>query len=93
MEINKSLSLSTGHLTQIEFATLLLSEGLPYRTASHRYGIIIILNLDKKNLDEFDWTKFPNMKPIVEYCLKEGIRYIDFDRDVEKIKKFKTFDW
>ena len=67
-------------------------ERLPIRYLAHDYGFVLILN-KAVNLDNYNWSQIPNLKPILDYCKKKKITYVDFDRDVEMINEFPIFDW
>ena len=92
MERHNLLALSTAHLTEEEFEIIATNHCLPVRHMGHDYGGLIVIQTDV-DLKNYDWKNVPNLKPIVEYCCKEDIRYVDFDRDVEPCDEFTQFDW
>ena len=93
MEIGKTLSLSTSHLPQQELTQSTMNDGvsLPFRGEIHHYGAFLFLG--DNDDPEADWDGFENLKPIVEYCIENGISFINFDGDAPIEKEFKTFDW
>lgn len=93
MEIQKVLMLSTAHLDEGEMSSIVYnSDVLPVRTLRHEYGMMLFISIDS-DINDFDWSNTPNLKPIVEYCLKNNINNINFDCDVEPVSEFKVFDW
>ena len=100
MEINKALTLSTGHLPHNEFQLLRLVERIQLpeksigmlRVVNHIYGYIIVVQLDAEIIEE-NWKDFPQLKIIIEYAIANGISYVDFDQDGPIEEEFEEFDW
>ena len=91
MEIHKILTLSTGHLTREEFENLESDIDMPYRAIKHEYGCIIVISEDL--IDEMPDVP-ENLKNIIEYCIRNVIRYVDFDQDAPiSVNRFPVFSW
>lgn len=95
MAIEKTLALSTGHMklnTNDNLSDLTVDEDQAFRYTGHEYGFIIFV----PNHWEKDYLEAEGMEellPILQYALNEGCTLINFDRDMDEMEEFETFDW
>jgi hypothetical protein len=103
MPIQKVLVLSTAH---IQASTdIFLSEVNPMielkiprfvKTIKHHYGYIMFLS-PEMNFEELEQYLAKNdigeLLPIIKYAVKNNCFMLNFDRDAEEMKTFKTFKW
>jgi len=89
MEISNVLELSTGNLTQedCDYLTALSSKSCV--KGSDEYSVMV--SVSEYHQEELKEVK--SLAPIMDYAMKNDIRYINFDRDNEISEEFKSFDW
>ena len=97
-EIEKTLILSTGHVSEHEFNTMQDDDEFPYRVIKHEYGLIVVLT-DLEDIGEFvdadSYMRghFSNVWSVVKFAENLGCKYINFDQDGEVYEELKEFDW
>lgn len=85
LEIEKTLVVSTAHLTKEEADILWNSEN--YIVVSTEYYVIIDIAL-------FTWLVVSDHLQAIQALAKEnGCQYVKFDRDGNTLDGYKTFDW
>jgi len=86
MEINKMLTLSTGHCRKEDMEDL-----NKYASMTGEYGMLIYV-YDKTFKEEI-YNRHLNYRIMTNMARMAGCSYIMFDRDVPSVAELQTFDW
>lgn len=92
MEISKMITLSTGHLPEVEFRSLSLDQYYSFSYINYPYGAILTVTDDDGD-DEKTIKFFPFLWRIIQYARKNKIHWINFDEDGPEEDEFEKFYW
>ncbi len=89
MKLSKTLELSTGNLTQADCDALSSLSHKSEIKGSDEFSVMV--SVSEYHQEELKHLR--SLVPIMDYAMKNDIRYINFDRDNEISSEFEEFDW